>query len=81
MPTNDPDAIDPVQLEKIRNNITLPILQDARRWLIPIGEKTEAEKVAYSDGLYSALALVFTHGAQLAHTMAAIDKLFFNISE
>ena len=69
-------ATDP-EIEKIRNYITLPILQDATQWLHR-KPRSQEEKIAYSDAAWNVVALVFTHVEQLNHTSAALEKLLFN---
>ncbi len=71
--------MDEKELEKIRNYITEPVVQDARFWLnrATHGERTHAEKSAYLSGVYNALALIFPTGGQLSHTTKALEKLLF----
>jgi hypothetical protein len=70
-------TIKSAELKQIRNYVTAPVVQDARYWLNH-PPRTHEQKAAYVDGLHNALALIFTYGSQPDHTIAAIEKLFFN---
>ena len=70
--------IDPIELEKIRNHITLPLVQYCARWKIRHLDATLEMKKAYVSGLHSVLSLVFPESEQTIHTMEALEKLLFN---
>jgi len=68
--------MEPTQLEKIRNNITSPVLHNAKLWLNRTPRSLE-DKKAYVDAIWDALSVIFPHGSQVNHTVDRLEILFF----
>jgi hypothetical protein len=64
------------EIEKIRNRITWPIVDDAKKWMQRQPRSLD-EKKAYSDAVWSVIHLIFPEGGQANHTMDRLEKLLF----
>jgi hypothetical protein len=69
--------MEPTELEKIRNYITSPILQNAQYWLNRQLRSLD-DKKAYADAVWDVLSVIFPQGSQVNHTVDRLEKLFFN---
>ena len=69
--------MEPSELEKIRNRITAPVLQNAKYWLNRQPRSLEEKKV-YADAVWDVLIVVFPQGSQVNHTVDRLEILFFN---
>jgi hypothetical protein len=68
--------MDKTELEKIRNRITNPILQNAKYWLDRHPRSLEDRNI-YVDAVWDALSTVFTQGSQVNHTVDRQEQFFF----